>query len=180
MNEIINEILEEQFQPGFFIDTADRASWALEVLKRDKDKADEYVETCQKMMAVYQGKIDKMLEKTKNDANFLGTQLRFYFDGQKHETTKTQSKLVLPSGTLLLKKASPKYIRDETALVNWMCANGCGDFVKTILTPKWDELKKDTKIVGKTVVQTSSGLVVEGVTVEPGEDNFQVIFEVKE
>lgn len=180
MNNEIDEILEEQFQPGFIIDSPERANWALKTLARDKAEADAYIDICKKSIEVYQSKIDKCQTNLDNDSNFLKTQLRFFFDSQPHHVTKTQEKLVLPDGTLICKKATPRYIRDDKVLVQWLQVNERWDDLKLSYTPRWDDVKVDTSIVGNTVVDTTTGQVIDGVTVEMQEPTFSVKFAEEE
>lgn len=176
MNEVLDKILDEQFQPNFIIDTPARADWALLRLADDKKKLDMNVSILQEHIEVFRKEIERFQKEFQNDSNYLETRLHFYFDGQPHKTTKTLEKLVLPSGTLLLKKATPNYICDDEKLVKWLFGTYNQNLVKTAHTPCWGELKKDIVIVGNTVKQASTGLTVDGVTVEQGEAKFIIKF----
>jgi hypothetical protein len=174
MSEIVRAIIDEQIDDKFIIDSAEKADWAIEKIAEHRADLKQYEEVCNQKIHTYKQKILDMQKKTEGETRSLVEMLRHYFESIPHKATKTMDKVLLPSGTLIMKRGTPAYIRDETKLGNWLQSNNYIGCFETVYKPLWDKLKKDTQIVGNTVVDPSSGIVIEGVTVVQGTDEFEV------
>lgn len=152
------------------------AEWWLE------KKNDEMVEIRRLKMSI-ENRIKVMQEKLKEvkeeESELIKNRdfyLQEYFesveDKQRIET-KTQIKYRLPSAELVFKKPREQFIRNDVALVEWLNKNKLEQFIKVKKSPDWANLKKQTTVVGNTVV-TINGEIVEGIEVELTAPTFEV------
>lgn len=166
------EVLGEQEQ-GFSITDDHLAEWALKKIAEEKAEMQRMVNVCQTFINEYQLKIENYRKQFESKTAYLNEQLRVYFESVPHKATKTQETYKLPSGTLKMKYGTPEYIRDDERLVAWLNENGHEDKVKVKESPDWAEFKKLITINGDKVV-TADGEIVDGVTVQPRENSFEV------
>ena len=73
----------------------------------------------------------------------------------------------------MLKKQAPEFKRDEKTVIDWLKQNGGTDYVKTVESLDWANLKKDSTVVGSSIVN-SDGEIIPGVEVIEREDKFVV------
>lgn len=172
-DNLVLQIIDEQFEEGFKIDNDGAAEWALQKIAEETADAQRYINVCDTMIIEYQKKRQKAQEQLANKTGYLKGKLQEYFATVPHKASKTQESYKLPSGTLKLKYGRLKFIQDETVFVNWLKNNGYADKVKTVESADWVEFKKLCEI-GSSVVMTADGEIVEGVTVQEEPNAFEV------
>jgi len=169
------QIVDEEWEEGFKIDSDKLAEWALKKIAEETAEAQRYINVCKTFVDEYNFKAQKAQERLETKTAYLKSQLQEYFSTVPHKATKTQETYKLPSGTLKMKFGSPKFEVDNDKLVQWLKDNKLTMFIKTEEKAQWGELKKQEKWQcsnGKLIDEF--GCVVEGVTVEDRPDSFEV------
>jgi endo-1,4-beta-D-glucanase Y len=174
MDNLALQLIDEEVQEGFKIDNDNMAEWALKKISEESAETQRYINVCQTMINEYQLKLNKAKEQLESKTSYLKGQLQQYFETVPHKETKTQEQYKLPSGTLKLKKASTEFIRDEKVLGEFLKSNNYKGFYDEVIKPKWSELKKTIAVQDGKVIDTDTGMIVEGVTVEEKPAVFEV------
>lgn len=144
------------------------ADWAMRKIAQARQDTQMWEEHFQKQMEA----IRKRNEET---AAYFTACLHAYFETVPVHKTDTQAKYTLPSGTLVRKKQAPLYNRDDEALAAFLTSSGLACYVETKTYPKWAELKRNCVMQPDgTIVEASTGLVVEGITAQARPDKFEV------
>ena len=100
--------------------------------------------------------------------------LEDYFKQVPARDTKTQRKYSLPAGDMILTKEKADFkAADEERLLSW-CLTNDPDLVKTTVAPKWAEIKKRLSCVEGMIIDSETGLFVDGVQVETKPSEFKV------
>lgn len=143
--------------------TADKALERLEQAKKDFDRAKEIglrrIEEITAQMQAAEERYQKIAQP-------LQKELEAYMRRVDCRETKTRYTYQLLSGKVILKKPSKKLVPDRKALAEYLQESGKTEYIKLTPEPAWGEYKKRLKIVGDTVIDTDTGEVVPGVTVE--------------
>lgn len=108
------------------------------------------------------GPLNKELE-------YIKAQLRVLADQVPQKEAKTQSKVELLSGSVVIKKPTQTLVADKDKLIEWAKENAMNDYIdeKVVQSFKWKELKADLDIVDGQVVNKITGeIMAEGVTIE--------------
>lgn len=80
-----------------------------------------------------------------------------------------------PGADLVRRKQQPEYIKDDKILAAFLHTSDMDEFVELVPKPKWAELKKRCAIgPDGVVVDTETGVVLEGVRAEERPDKFEV------
>ena len=163
MTEAIqNTIPEEELEVRSTIE----AKWQFEQRRKIIEDRDE-------LIAYYEDQIAKVKADADYKIGFIDRALFAFFQTVEHKKTKTQESWSIPSGKLILKKQAPEFKRDEKTVIDWLKQNGGTDYVKTVESLDWANLKKDTTVVGSTIVN-NDGEIIPGVEVIEREDKFVV------
>ena len=104
-----------------------------------------------------------------NELEYIKTQLRVLADQVPQKEAKTQSKVELLSGSVVIKKPTQTLVADKDKLIEWAKENAMNDYIdeKVVQSFKWKELKADLDIVDGQVVNKITGeIMAEGVTIE--------------
>lgn len=163
MSEVINEVRQEE---ELEIRTDIEAGWQL---KRRK----EIIADRDELIAFYKDRIKAVEEDAAFKIGFIDRALEFFFESVPHKKTKTQEYYQHPYGKLVLKKQAPEFKRDDKAVIDWLKQNNGTEYVKTVESLDWANLKKDTTVVGNTIVN-ADGEIIPGVEVIEREDKFTV------
>lgn len=169
----------EEVEEQWHIKTDAEAEWWIEVKEEDLVEVRRFQISLNNKIALLKEQLDKVNKEEKSIIANRDFYLQEYFKtkGVKElQKTKTQAKYRLPSVELIEKYPNPEFKRNEIELTNWLLANEMESFVETkvVVTPKWGEFKKQTQTVGKQVIHTETGLIVEGVEVVEKEPEFKV------
>lgn len=126
------------------------------------------------LIAYYEDQIAKVKADADYKIGFIDRALFAFFQTVEHKKTKTQESWSIPAGKLMLKKQAPEFKRDEKAVIDWLKQTPEGSqYVKTVESLDWANLKKDSTVVGNSIV-TADGEIIPGVEVIEREDKFVV------
>lgn len=150
----------------FTIDSDSMADWALKKIADEKAEFERIDAIAAEQIAELTAKREDLKRKYENKTGFLKGRLAAYFETVPHKETKTQETYNLLSGKLVKKKASVKLKADNDKLLAYMRINGLGAFIKTEEKPAWGDYKKRLDTVDGMVVDTETGIVVDGVVAE--------------
>ena len=143
------------------------AKWQFEQRKRIMADRDELV-------AYYEDQINKVIADADYKIGFIDRALFAFFQTVEHKKTKTQESWSIPGGKLMLKKQAPEFKRDDKTVIEWLKQTPDGSqYVKTVESLDWANLKKDSTVVGGSIVNMD-GEVIPGVEVIEREDKFVV------
>jgi len=173
--ETMDSLLMEQ-SDAFSIEDSAVAEWAARKIFERNTERDRLISDIDDMLAFYGERRRQEIERCERDNSFLISHLERFFDRQQKKTTKTQESYRLASCTLVRKFGGEEYTRDDAVLTAFLKSSGNAHFVKTKESPDWAAYKKQTRVVGKCLVDQATGEVVQGVTVSRKSD----IFELKE
>lgn len=162
MSEIIEELKQEELE----VRTDLEAGWQLERRKKVIADRDE-------LIAFYKERIKAAEEDADIKLGFIDRALRAFFDTVPHKSTKTQDYYKLPGGKLMMKRQNPEYKRDDATTIEWLKANGGANYIKTVESLDWANLKADATIVGNNIVN-ADGEIIPGVEVTEREPKFCV------
>ena len=157
-------MLEER--EAFKVTNDKEAEWVIEKYQEEMMEKARYKESLQARVEGLQEKLRKLENEEREAKERRDSYLIEYFesiDDKFKKKTKTQEKYRLPSGEIIKKYPNPEFKRDNNKLLKWIKANEL-DYVEVKESPKWEELKKVTKVVSGQVV-TEDGEIVEGVEV---------------
>lgn len=153
------------------------ADWAIRKIKDKLENLDRLEALGKAQKAEIDAKIERERKIVENGTAFLRGKLLSYFESVPHESTKTEEKYKLLSGTLKMKKASKKYDHNDDELTKWLIDNGYEDFIKRKAEPRWGELKKMLEMTpAGVVILKASGEVVDGVTIVETPPEFDIKF----
>lgn len=108
----------------------------------------------------------------------LQRELRFRFEQVPKSETKTQRKVKLLNGDVIVKKAKEDFIKDTDKLIEWAKANQREELLnrKEVLTFKWADFKK--RLVpteyGIVDIETGETLNIEGLTTIIKEEELEI------
>lgn len=146
----------EKLDIPFVVDSDEKAEWALHKIEQIRKEADKW-------KTFYADQARKAQEKAEADESYFLALLESYFAFVPHKSTKTQESYALPSGKLVRKVQQPAYNRDDARLLPWAKENA---LCKVVESPDWASIKKRCIINGENVVDSETGEVIPGVTVE--------------
>ena len=155
MSELLNDGFldaDDGFADRFVIDTPSKADWAIRKIAEKQAEVESWKNYYKDAMAKIQKDAESYIQ-------YLTGLLELYFDQVPHHVTKTQESHSLPSGTLVMKKASLDYERSEEKLLSFLHASGMEEYVKIEESVKWGDLKKLVKNDGEHV--TIDGEIVD-------------------
>lgn len=120
--------------------------------------------------SVYEDKKDAIEKRQKH----ILTQLRVMADAVPQKETKTQYKVELLSGSIVIKKPQKTLVADKSKLIEWAKENCMHEYLdeKIVESFKWQEMKSDLAIVDEmgenTIINQQTGeiLNIDGLTVE--------------
>ena len=142
------------------------AKWQFEQRRKIIEDRDE-------LISYYEEQIRKVKEDAQFKITVIERALFAFFQTVEHHKTKTQESWSIPAGKLIMKKQAPEFKRDDKTVIDWLKANKGEQYVKTVESLDWANLKKDTTGVGGQIV-TADGEFIPGVEVVEREDKFVV------
>lgn len=172
--EEVLECPEEAEHKGFSINDDVTADWALQKIKEANEEYERLTLIACEQIAEINLKMKHLEESAERKTAFLKGCLAEYFKTVPHKATKTQESYKLLSGSLVMKLGSQKMVKDDAALVEYFRQNNMPEYIKTEEKPKWAEFKKNLSIVDGKVVDTTTGEVVDVVSVEDVPSTFDV------
>lgn len=145
----------------FVIDNDVKAEWALRRIRERAAERDRILETSWEIIESYKAVIKTESDHAAEEIAGLEGLLLQYFAQVEHAATKTQETYRLPTGKLKMKLAFDRLIPDDDTLIA-----AFPDFTERKPTLKWGELKKRLTIAEGKVIDTETGEIVNGVSVE--------------
>lgn len=159
---------------GIIIKDDRMANWAIKKVKFEFSEADRLKALAKAEIEELKMRIEYIDQQCENNTRFLKSQLEAYFNTVERKESKTQESYKLLDGSLVYKKPSKDYEKDENALIEWAMKNNHEDVVETTKKLKWADFKKQLSIVGDTVVITETGEVVPDISVIEKDGKFEV------
>lgn len=151
----------------FVIRNDQAADWAV----RKICEADAELE---RMEAWYQHQMDAVRKDHDETVSYFTGLLRQYLSQVPAKETKTSIRYALPSGDMVLTKAKDDFAcEDEARLLEWCRANDKA-LVKAAYSPRWADVKKRLALTDAGIVDTETGMLVDGVGVRHTDDEFNV------
>ena len=148
-------------EEGFIVDSDVKAEWALRKIRERAAERDRIVEASAEIVETYHAAIKTEADRAAEEIAVLEGMLQRYFETVEHSATKTQETYRLPTGKLKMKLAFQRMVPDTEALMSEYPA-----FVEHKPELRWGELKKRLDIAGGKVVDTETGEIVQGVSLE--------------
>ena len=150
------------------------ADWAIKQIHEAEDERDRLIALAEEQINELKERIEAIEKGYENDTAYLKSCLFEYFGTVPHKESKTQLSYKLLTGSLVLKKASLKIVHDDDKLIEALDGT---EYVETKKSLKWGEYKKNLAITDDcTVVDTSTGEVIEACAVEETPASFDVKF----
>ena len=159
--------MEETFR----IEDDKTADWAVSQIHEAEEERDRLITLAEEQIKDLTDRIEELKTKCDNETAFLRSHLEMYFNTVPSKETKTQKSYKLLSGTLVYKKPSVKINHDDEKLLEFLDGT---EFVETKKSLKWGEYKKILTISGGDVVDSETGEVVDGCTVEDVPASFNI------
>ena len=105
---------------------------------------------------------DSKVNKKKEMQSLISAELRTLASQVPQKESKSQSKVELLSGNVVIKKPTKTLVADKDKLIEWAKANAMNDYIdeKVVHTFKWKELKSDLDIVDGQVVNRLTGEIM--------------------
>lgn len=171
--DMLSDMQEES--EGFHITNDSIADWAVRKIQEEREENKRLHDIAQDQMDGIAAKLHAADSRLNSRTSFLLNRLNEYFDRVPHKETKTTAKYQLLSGALVYKKPSVKIEKvDDDMLVKWLKDSGNKEYIKTVETPAWGDLKKRLTYVGNDVVDTDTGEIVYGARVTAVDGAFDV------
>ena len=174
---------------------------AINDVRTEQAERDRLLACCDAEIEKYEQRKIAINAECEKKTNWIVVMLGEYCRQRAVKATKTTQAYKLPSGTLKWLRKAPKVVRDEDKLLAWAKIN-LPKFVLKKETAQWEEIKKVVELCEETHIQsdengemvtdsegnpvtyniqvyiykTESGVPigVEGVTLEPQEDVFEI------
>ena len=153
----------------FVIDNDIKAEWALRRIRERASERDRILETSWEIIESYKAVIQVESDRAAEEIAGLEGLLMQYFATVEHTATKTQETYRLPTGKLKMKLAFERMLPDEETLIT-----AFPDFTERKPSLKWGELKKRLQIVDGKIIDTETGEIVQGISVETVPSKFIV------
>ena len=148
--------MSEYENESFRIDNDRLADWAV---KKIAEADAEY----NRLEDWYKRQLDIAKVHRDSEINYFTMKLQEYFGTVPVHETKTMKKYALPSGELVFTKEKRDFAAENPeALLDW-CRMNEPELIKTKLEPAWASIKKRLAVTEAGVVDTETGLVVNGV-----------------
>lgn len=171
--DMFSDMQEES--EGFHITSDSIADWAVRKIQEEREENKRLHDIARDQMDGIAAKLHAADSKLNSRTSFLLNRLNEYFDKVPHKETKTTAKYQLLSGALVYKKPSVKIEKaDDDMLIKWLKDSGNNEYIKTVETPAWGELKKRLAYIGSDVIDTDTGEIVYGVKVTNVDGEFDV------
>lgn len=165
---------EEAPRPAWRITDDSCADWAVQKIAEEKAELNRIKELADAQIQKIEEKVAAAERRFQNGTSFLTGKLAEYFRTVPHKETKTKHSYRLLSGTLSMKLGGPQLKQDDDKLVEYLKASGNTELIKTEEKPMWGDFKKRLKIMGGSVVDTTTGEIVDGVQIIEKPDIFTV------
>lgn len=131
-------------------------------LKEMQKEKQELIDTCNKMIEMYRGKVYGYQEEIEKAENQLKTAIISMIPNDEYKETKTQFSYKAPSGQVVIKKETEKIVLnkefDEKEIPE--------DYIKIKKSVDWINFKKKLIVQNEKVVNKETGEIIESCNVE--------------
>lgn len=161
---------------GFRIADDDTADWAVRKIAEERAELARMKVMASEQVGRIMDKVAAAEKRCESATAYLTGKLAEYFNTVPHKVSKakTQETYRLLSGVLKMKRGGVSMQQDDERLLAYLKASGATDMITTTEKPRWGEFKKRLEIVGDQVVDSSTGEIVEGVSVVEKPDVFTI------
>lgn len=120
-------------------------------------------------------KVEEEKQKLQRSIDFNMAQIKVSFDQLDSKETKTQKKIKVISGEVILKKAAEKLDYDKDKLLAYAKEKEMNDYIKTKEEFNWGDYKKTLNIVDGNIVDADGVVLkVDGLSVITEEEKLEV------
>lgn len=123
-------------------------------------------------------KFEAKKEKLEKKKELILMEIRALVDQVPHKETKTQRKVSLPGGDVVVKKPTTKITADKNKLLAWAKENNLTDLIdiKEVASFKWAEFKGQLELTNSGIVDTHTGelMEIDGLSVEDVAEEVQI------
>ena len=171
----LSEYLDQQegvTQERFAIESETEANWALRKIKQIEDQRKNNLELANAEIEKINSWKDQVNKQADNEVNHFQSLLDEYARKCRLADPKFKS-LKLPNGKIGFRKQQPKWNYDDQKLLEHLKANGHDELIRIKEEPDKTAIKKVFKLNQNSVIDPSTGEIVEGISVELREDAFK-------
>lgn len=158
---------------SFKIEDEVQVNWALRKIKQLQDEKEKNVSLANAEIEKIEEWLNSMNDQVQQSIDYFQSLLAEYALKQRKNDPEFKS-LKLPNGRIGFRKQQPKWEYDNTKLVESLKASERTDLIRIKEEPDKSAIKKAFQVVDDKVVDTETGQVIEGITVEQREDAFRV------
>ncbi|SHF76323.1 Mu-like prophage host-nuclease inhibitor protein Gam [Caldanaerobius fijiensis DSM 17918] len=167
VEELIDDQLGNTGDEVWHIKDDNTADWAIEKIRALKAEYARKEKVAQAKIRQIQDWLEQQKRRGDSSIAFFEGKLREYFETLNEKAlkkSKTQLSYSLPAGKLILKQQQPKFIIDDTKLLEWLKQSGKSKFIRVKEEPDWASLKKFATVIADKIVD-ENGEIVDGVKV---------------
>ncbi len=148
----------------------------VEEIKNFKAQQSQWDALLKEKIAEATAKVEEEKAKLQRAIDYNMSQIVVEFPQVEAKETKTQKKVSLVSGDIILKKAAEKMDYDKDKLLAYLKEKGMKEYIKTTEEAKWGEFKKTLAITGGAIVDTATGeaISIDGLNVISTEERFEI------
>lgn len=162
---------DEEAEEQFTISNAGQADWAVEKIKEENARSEEFISACRYKIDACLQQITDRKAKAESNNEYLLSLLKQYMQNAPTKKAKNSESLELPSGKVRLTYSSIKLVPDRAKLIEKLQDT---DFIETKQDVKWGEFKKLLRETNGTVIRTDTGEEIDGVAIEITEAEMRV------
>lgn len=164
---------EEQVNEGFQIDNDQTANWALRKIKQHQQQIKNNNELAQAEIEKIEAWNQQENDKAQQSIDYFQGLLAHYAMKKREEDPKFKSQK-LPHGNIGFRKKPAKWNYDDVALLETLKTNNLTDHINVTEKPNKSSIKKSFEVVDGKVIDSETGVVIEGITVEEQGEDFTV------
>ena len=156
--DIIDDVLAVEQTEAWKIKDDCTADWTLKKIANEKKELDRLTDTIDQQIEQLEARKTSLVGQFEISTGFLKGKLHEYFETVEKKETTTQLSYKLPSGSLVFRKSSIKYERNDEQIIEYLAKNKGQEFLTHKIGVNWADLKKSEldleKIDGVTKVET--------------------------
>lgn len=147
----------------------------VEEIKNFKAQQKQWDDLLKEKIAEATAKVEEEKAKLQRAIDYNMSQIVVEFPQVEAKETKTQKKVSLVSGDIILKKATEKIDYDKEKLLAYAKEKGMNDYIETKESFKWGEFKKTLAITNGSIVDADGVvLTIDGLSVVVEEEKLEV------
>ena len=155
----------------FVVQTLEQAAWAVRKIEVAEEQIAERQAFVMAEIERLQGWLKKANSADEQTVAFMHLLLQPFVLDQVQANGKKS--ITMPGARMGFTKQQPRIERNDAAIIEWLEAQGAGEYIKTEQSLRWGELKKACTIADNLLV-TANGEVVPSVEITQLPDTFRV------